>query len=175
MLASHALAIILHMASTEDITAPWADTYEETASAIAFAADTDQEAYTLLAIGWIESRYNPAMMGDCAKGVPTSVKVCQSHGAFQLSKHWLAARSGIVAQALTAIRLVRLSAPLSPAHPLSWYACGHAPPFPSSCARASQRVTLLSALLAHLPIDPTPDATEPAQALLSHPRQAIAP
>lgn len=165
------LAVILRLAATEDVPAPWASTYAETAQAIDDASPNDEMAWTLLAIGWTESRFSPTHMGDC-HGLPPSATNCRSHGVFQLSTHWLPPSSPVPQQALVAARLIRRSAHIRPQHPLAWYGCGGPPPFARSCDASSDRVYALVRRLRSTM--PQPRHAQQG-AVLSQPRQTMAP
>lgn len=75
--------------------APWMDTYEDTARAIAIEVSvnplspdyTDTEsALVLVEFAYTESRFNPGALGDCIPGALPSVSTCQSLGLYAISK-----------------------------------------------------------------------------------------
>lgn len=114
--------ILIWMTSLQP-SAPWLETYPETASEIASTCETHspsrlgssvQCAATMVSLAWFESRFDPEAVGDGG----------QSLGLFQVSRAWPRAGS----QAATALRLVLTSESICRRLPLSsrlaWYASG---------------------------------------------------
>lgn len=133
--AAWVLSVMLQLAATETITAPWASTYEDTANEIAAATDDPEMAAVLVAIGWHESRFNPAALTpqDGAKGV------------WQTVPYWGPP------SAKTTVRVIldsfRVAAKLPKQERLAPYACG--PHLTPRCIAISRhRLSLASRLLA---------------------------
>jgi hypothetical protein len=76
--------------------APWLDTYWETAVAIGRAAEErplfrgelgkERTAALLVAVAYYESHFDAGALGDCRKDAPRSLARCQSVGLYQISK-----------------------------------------------------------------------------------------
>lgn len=97
---------------------PWGHTYQETAYAITEACDEDIRcAAVLVAIGYHESRFDPAAVGDRGRSL----------GLFQVSTAW-GAPSTISEQARLARTLVARSFAICRERPrgeaLGWYCAG---------------------------------------------------
>lgn len=124
------LAAILHLASTESVTAPWAPTYEATAREIAIAAPDEETAFVLVAIGWHESRFNPQALHP----------IDHAAGVWQIVPHWGAP------SAQTAVKLIlesrRVCAKAKPEERLAWYAKGGAVCEPSGFPLSRHRMAL---------------------------------
>lgn len=107
--------------------APWLESYQETAYAIADACDErpifgspERCASILVALAYHESRFDTQAEGDGGR----------SFGAFQISRHWLKPGQDIETQARKAIDLIVESQRVCRRHPLEeklgWYASGGA-------------------------------------------------
>lgn len=127
-LAELALAWMLALAPAT----PWAETYPDTAQAIADAVeeapmgDARRTTAVLVAIGYRESTFRPDVMGDHGNAL----------GLFQVSRAWIERGTSDAflhdarEQARVALRLVRESVRACKGKPaelsLSWYAAGGA-------------------------------------------------
>jgi len=132
--------VVWHWMAALVPSAPWVDTYPQTARAIVDACDNDMRcAAVLTAIAYHESRFKADAVGDHG----------QSLGLFQVSKHWNPGDTP-EEQARVAAQLVRRSFAVCRGKPLEerlgWYASGGL-----SCGRPeSSRIRMgLAARLMH--------------------------
>lgn len=123
---------------------PWASTYEQTATAIAEAAQdspvfmgekgASRTAALLVAVAWHESRFDQQALGDCTAGKPKTRTACASWGLFQMNKHNFVvpgefALGDPAIASREALRMVRISFRVCRGRPLdeqlAWYAAGN--------------------------------------------------
>ncbi len=134
MIFAWTLALMLSLAATEPVVAPWADSYPDTAAEIASATQDPEEIAILTALAFEESRFSPTAVSADARGM------------WQTSPHWGPPT------AATALRLVRLSLGFCGhgLNALSWFANGgpnpkrgHCRPSPLSAIRMRRARALL--------------------------------
>ncbi len=129
MLSAAILRVMLALASTETA-APWASTYETTANEIALAAPDHETAFLLVAIGWYESRFNPAAL-DPRDG---------DSGVWQIVPHWGTPNAATAVVLIVESRRVCRAA--KPDERLAWYAKGGATCDPKGYAISRHRMAL---------------------------------